>query len=182
MLAVALSLTVCKGESPASPSPAVAPGMPAQAAGPAGGDSAKCPLRAAALDKLTPHHWQFGQYQADRVFIPSGTIRIDFCELLGKDAKGQIRTGLMVNIAKGANADAFAKYWRAVCAESLMVDARGKVQPVDGVAGGYRCVTANGSSTLYWLESPGRTIQIEPGDDPAAWAAIFPRLLAAVGP
>jgi len=73
MLALVLSLTACKGESPASSSSEAASAMPAdQVASPASGDSGKCPLRAADLDKLTPYRWKFAQYQADRGFIPSG--------------------------------------------------------------------------------------------------------------
>jgi hypothetical protein len=30
------------------------------------------------------------------------------------DEKGSARTGVMVNIARGANADAFAKHWHTV--------------------------------------------------------------------
>jgi hypothetical protein len=145
----------------------------------AGGDGGTCPLRGADLDALTPYRWQVAQYKADRVFIPSGTIRIDYCELIGMNDKGQMHTGVMVNVAKGANADAFAKHWRAACAASLMPDARGTVQPVPGVTGGYQCVTAKGSSSVYWIESPGRTIQIEPENDAVAWPEIFPRMLAA---
>lgn len=180
MLALALSLTACTGESPASSSSAAASAMPAdQAASPSSGDSDKCPLRAADLDKLTPHRWQFAQYQTDRAFVPNGSVRIDFCELIGMDEKGVMRTGVMVNIARGANAEAFAKHWHAVCAGSLMPEARGKVQPVAGVPGGQQCVTANGSSSFYWIESPERTIQVEPENEDAPWAKIFPQLLAA---
>jgi hypothetical protein len=154
--------------------------MPAdQVPSSASGDGDKCPLRAADLDKLTSYRWKFAQYQADRVFVPNGSIRIDFCELIGTDDKGNMRTGVMVNIARGANADAFAKHWHAACAGSLMPDARGKVEPVPGVPGGQQCVTANGSSSSYWIESPGRTIQIEPLTEDAAWAKMFPQLLAA---
>jgi hypothetical protein len=60
-----------------------------------------------------------------------------------------------------------------------MPEARGTVQPVPGVPGGQRCVTASGGASVYWLESAGRTIQIEPGNDAVAWGEIFPRLLAA---
>ena len=181
MFAVVLSLTVCTGESPASSASAAASAAPAaQAASPTSGDSGKCPLRAADLDKLTQYRWKFAQYQADRVFIPSGSIRIDFCELIGSDAKGSMRTGVMVNIARGANAEAFAKHWHAACAASLMPDARGKVQPVPGVPGGQQCVTANGRSSVYWIESPGRTIQVEPLTDDVEWAKIFPQILAAL--
>ena len=182
MLVVVLSLTACTGESPASSLSESASAKPAdQGASQAGGDSGKCPLRAADLDKLTSYRWKVAQYQADRGFIPSvGKVRIDFCELIGMDDKGQMRSGVMVNIAGGANAEAFAKHWHAACAGSLMPEARGKVQPVPGVPGGKQCVTANGSSSVYWLESAGRTIQIEALTEDAAWAKIFPQLLAAV--
>lgn len=182
MLALVLSLTACKSESPASSSSEAALAMPAdQAAGQASGDSGKCPLRPADLDKLTPYRWKVAQYQADRGFIPSvGKVRIDFCELIGMDDKGQMHTGVMVNIARGANAEAFAKHWHAACAGSIMPEARGKVQPVAGVPGGQQCVTANGSSSVYWIESPGRTIQIEPLTEGAPWEKILPQLLAAV--
>ena len=88
-----------------------------------------------------------------------------------------MRTGVTVNIATGANADAFAKHWHAACANSLMSETRGKVQPIGGVPGGQQCVTTNDSSSLYWIESPGRTTQSEPGNDDAA--KILPKLLAA---
>jgi hypothetical protein len=180
LLAFVLSVTACTGESRASSSSDAAPARPAdQVASPASGDSGKCPLRAADLDKLTPYRWQFGQYKTDRVFIPNGSIRIDYCELIGMDDKGRMRTGVMVNIARGANAEAFAKHWHAACADSLVPDARGKVQPVRGVPGGQQCVTANGSSSVYWVESPGQTIQIEPESEGVAWAEILPQLLAA---
>jgi hypothetical protein len=156
MLALVLSLTAGTGESPASsPSPA-ALAMPAdQVASPASGDSQKCPLRAADLDKLTPHRWQVAQYQVDRVFVANGFVRTDFCELIGKDAKGLMLTGVIVHLASGANAEAFAKHWHAACAGSTEPEARGKVQPVRGAPGGQQFVTANGSSRVYWIESPG---------------------------
>ena len=181
ILALVLSLTAWKGESPTSSSSEAASATPAaQVARQASGDSGKCPLRAADLDKLTPYRWQFGQYKADQVFIGGAGIRVDYCELIGKDDKGSMRTGVMVNIAVGANAEAFAKHWRAVCAGSLMPEARGKVQPVSGVPGAQQCVTAKGSSSNYWIESPGRTIQVEPETEDAAWAKILPQVLAAV--
>jgi hypothetical protein len=181
MLALVLSLTAGKGESFASSSFEATFAVPAdQVSSPANGDTARCPLGPADLDKLTPYRWQVAQYKADRGYIPNATIRIDYCELIGRDDKGTMRTGVMVNIAKGANADAFAKHWRAVCSGSIMPDARGKVQAVPGVAGGYQCVTAKGSSSAYWIESPGRTVQIEPEDVDPAWAKILPQLLAAV--
>lgn len=178
MLALVLSLTACKGESPASSSFEAASSAPAdQAASAASGDSGKCPLRASDLDKLTQYRWKFAQYQTDRTFFSSA--RIDFCELIGMDDKGQMRAGVMVNIATGANAEVFAKHWHSACADSIMPEARGKVQPVAGVRGGQQCVTANGGSSVYWIELPGRTIQIEPLTEDVAWAKIFPQLLAA---
>jgi hypothetical protein len=180
MLALVLSLTACNRESLASSSSEAASAMRAdQGASTASDDSGKCPLRAAELDKLTPHRWKFAKYQADQTFALYGSIPIDVCQLTGMDDKGQMRAGVMVNIARGANAEAFAKYWHAVCADSLMPEARGKVQPVPGVPGGQQCVTANGSSSNYWIESPGRTIHVEPVDEEVAWTKIFPQLLAA---
>ena len=174
-----LSLAACMGESSASSSSEAALAKPpAQAAS---GDSARCPLRAADLDKLTPYRWKLAQYKADQSYIPSvGKVRIDYCELIGTDEKGSARAGVMVNIATGANADAFAKHWHAACADSLMPEARGKVQPLPGVAGGQQCVTANGSSSSYWVELPGRTIQIEPLTEGPELVKILPQLLAAV--
>jgi hypothetical protein len=177
-IALLLSLTVGSGISAASSSPVAAWTMSTDQA--AGGESGTCPLRAADFDKLTPYRWKVAQYKANRGFIPNGTIRIDYCELIGSDDKGTMRTGVMVNVAKGANAEAFAKHWRAVCAGSLMPDARGKVQPVPGAAGGYQCVTAKGTSSVYWIESPGQTIQLEPESDDLPWAKILPQLLAAM--
>jgi hypothetical protein len=49
-----------------------------------------------------------------------GSVRIDFCELIGSDEKGTMRTAVVVNIARGADAEAFAKHWRAACADSIM--------------------------------------------------------------
>ena len=164
MLALVLSLTAARGIAAAQVTSA---------------DIARCPLRAADLDQLTAYRWKVAEYKADRGYIPSVTIRVDMCQLIGSDDRGRMTTGLMVNIARGAQADAFAKYWRTVCAESLMPDDRGTVKPVPGVTGGYQCVTPNGRSSNFWLESSGQTVQIEPADDPATWAAIFPKLLAA---
>jgi len=179
MLALLLPLIACDGE-PASSSSGAASATPAdQVARPASGDSDKCPLRAADLDKLTPYRWKFAQYESNRTFALYGSIPIDVCQLTGMDDKGQMRAGVMVNIGRGANAEAFAKYWHAVCAGSIMPEARGKVQPVPGVPGGQQCVIANGSSSNYWIESPGRTIHVEPVDEEVAWAKIFPQLLAA---
>jgi hypothetical protein len=179
MIALVLSLTVPNADLASSSSLAAASMTPAdQAARPASSDADKCPLRAADLDKLTPYRWQFGQYKTDRVFVPNGTIRIDYCELIGMD-QGRMRTGVMVNIATGANAEAFAKHWHAACADSIQAEARGKVQPVPGVPGGQQCVTANGGSSHYWIESPGRTIQVEAETTDAALAKIFPQVLAA---
>ena len=171
--AFVLSLTI--GGLSVGSAPSAAPADQATA-----GDSAKCPLRAADLDKLTPYRWKFAQYKADQGYIPSGsTVRIDFCELIGSDAKGTAKAGVMVNIATGAHAAAFAKHWHATCAGSLMPEARGKVQPLPGVTGGHQCVTANGTSSSYWVELPGRTIQIEPLTEGAEWAKLLPQLLAA---
>jgi hypothetical protein len=179
MLALVLSLAAGTARPPATSAPAAALTAAGQVAGPAGVDAAKCPVPAAELDKLTPYRWHVAQYKADRGFIPDGTIRIDYCELIGTDNKGSMRTGVMVNIARGANAEAFARHWHAVCADSLMPDARGTVQPLPGVPGGHQCVTPKGSSSAYWLESAGRTIQVEAESDGADWAEILPRLLAA---
>ena len=161
--------------------------MSAEQAGGSGGDnSGKCPLRAADLDKLTPFRWQFARYDAEHVYMPTagiGGIRIESCQLLGKDAKGAIRAVVVVNFARGANVAAFAKYWRTVCAESLMPDARGKVQPVSGVTGVYRCVTASGRPSNSWLEAPATTIQLEAmdgqGENVVEVDKVLPQLLAA---
>ena len=142
-------------------------------------DSGKCPLRPADLDKLTAYRWQVAQYKSERPFVPDGSIRIDFCELIGKEDKGSMRTGVMVNIAKDAHAEAFAKHWRAACADSIQLEARGKVQPVPNVPGGKQCVTAKGNSSFYWIESPGRTIHIEAETEDVAWTKILPQILAA---
>lgn len=162
---------------PALTSAAEAP-MPAEQA--AGGDSDKCPVRAADLDKLTQYRWQVGQYKANLGFIPNGTIRIDMCELIGKDDKGKMQAGVMVNIARGAHAAAFAKHWRDACSGSIMPESRGKVQPMAGVPGGQQCVTASGTSSFYWIESPSQTIQVEGEDDVVPWAQILPKLMAAI--
>ena len=159
----------------------------AEQAGGSGGDSSgKCPLRAADLDKLTPYRWQFARYQGEHVYTPTigiGGIRIESCQLVGKDAKGAMRAEVVVNVARGANVAAFAKYWRSVCADSLMPDARGKVQPVPGVTGVYRCVTASGRSSNSWLEGPAHTIQLETidsqGDNVLEVEKVLPQLLAA---
>jgi hypothetical protein len=173
IFALVLSFTAGKGESLASSPAATASTAPGQAA------SAKCPLPATALDTLTPYRWEVAQYQADRGFIGGIGIRVDMCELIGKDDKGRMKTGVMVNIAKGVHADAFARHWRAACAESIMPDARGTVQPVPGVPGGQQCLTPKGRSSHYWIEAPGRTIQIEGENDAVEWAEIFPQILAA---
>jgi len=160
---------------------------PAEQAGGSGGDnSGKCPLRAADLDKLTPYRWQFSRYQGEHVYTPTigiGGIRIESCQLVGKDAKGAMRAVVVVNFARGANVAAFAKYWRTVCAESLMPDARGKVQPVPEVTGVSRCVTASGRSSNTWLEAPAHTIQLETmdstGENIVEVEKVLPQLLAA---
>jgi len=141
-------------------------------------DVAKCPVRASDLDKVTQYRWQVGQYQANRSYSPAG-IRIDMCELIGRDAGGNMKAGVMVNVARGATAAAFAKHWRDVCANSIMPDARGKVQPVPGTRGGQQCVTPSGKSSNYWIESATETIQLEPENEDAAWAKILPQLIAA---
>ena len=180
ILALVLSLAACTGESPASSSAAASTVPAPQVASPASGDAGKCPLRAADLDKLTPYRWKVAQYKADQWFMPSnGTIRVDLCELIGSDDKG-MRTGVMLNIARGANAEAFGKHWHAVCAESMVPEMRGKVQPIPGVPGGQQCVTAKGSASYYWIESPKHTVQVEAENEDAALAKIFPQLLAAV--
>jgi hypothetical protein len=157
-----------------------------QAGGSGGDDSGKCPLRAADLDKLTPYRWQFARYQGEHVYTPTigiGGIRIESCQLVGKDAKGAMRAVVVVNFARGANVAAFAKYWRTVCAESLMPDARGKVQPVPEVTGVSRCVTASGRSSNTWLEAPAHTIQLETmdsaGENVVEVEKVLPQLLAA---
>lgn len=178
-LALVLPLTLGVGASAASP--ASAGPLVGQASGAASADAGKCPLRAADLDKLTSHRWQFGRYQTDRVYTPTiglGGIRIDICEMVGLDAKGSIVTGVMMNIAGGTQAAPFAKYWRDVCASSIMVDQRGKVQPVPSVTGGFQCVTAKGNSSFYWVESGGRTIQLEALED--TMVPLLPKLLAVV--
>jgi hypothetical protein len=177
--ALVLSLTAGTPESPALAAPAAGRGPSAEQAAAAGGDAARCPLRGTDLDPLTPHRWELAQYRANQPFAWDGTIRIDMCELVGRDAKGQMRTGVMVHIATGAQAEAFARHWHAVCAGSIVPDARGTVQPVPGVPGGQRCVTASGSASFHWLESPGRTVQIEPLTDDVPWASILPKLVAA---
>jgi len=178
-LVIMLSLTASTAEAATSFS-FTAPAIPmAQVADNVSGDSSKCPLRPADLDKLTAYRWRVAQYKSERPFIPNASIRIDFCELIGNDEKGTMRTGVMVNIAKDAHAEAFAKHWRAVCAESIQLEARGKVEPVPNVAGGKQCVTAKGNSSFYWIESPGRTIQIEPETEDVTWAKILPQIMAA---
>ena len=157
-----------------------------QAGGSGGDDSGKCPVRAADLDKLTPYRWQFTRYQGEHVYTPTigiGGIRIESCQLVGKDAKGAIRAVVVVDFARGANVAVFAKYWRTVCADSLMPDARGKVQPVSGVTGVYRCVTASGRPSNSWLEAPATTIQLEAmdgqGENVVEVDKVLPQLLAA---
>ena len=178
VLALVLSVPLGTGVSAAS---AGLPGpLTGQAPGAANADSSKCPLRAPDLDKLSTYRWKFGRYQANRVYTPAiaFAIRVDVCELLGMDDKGTLQTSVTVNIAGGPHAAAFAKYWRDVCAGSIQAEARGKVQPLPGVTGGYQCVTPNGRSSNYWIESAGRTIQLEPGNDSVE--QLLPKLLAAV--
>lgn len=178
--ALVLALTLPVGESLASSSPAAPAPTPAtQVAGPASGDSGRCTLRAADFDKLTPHRWKLAQYRADQRFPFDGSIRIDLCELVGIDAKGLMREGVMVYIGTGANAGPLAKHLHAACSGSLMPEARGKVQPVPGVPGGHQCVTANGRASVYWIESAGRTVHMEPLTEGLAWTEILPRVMAA---
>lgn len=179
MFALVLSLTGCTEESPASSSAATV-ARPADQAKPAVADSGRCPLQGAELDKLTPYRWKVAQYRADHGFMPAVGVRVDSCELIGSDDNGRMQSGLMVTIASEAHAAAFAKHWHAVCADSLMPEARGTVRPVPGVPGGQQCVTANGSSSYYWIESPGRTIQLEPETEDPSWQKVLPRLMAAV--
>ena len=143
-------------------------------------DADRCPLRVADLDKVTPYRWRFGQYRADRGFIPDLRIRFDMCELIGRDDKGVMRSGVMVNIATGASAELFAKHWHAACADSIQRELRGKVQPIAGVPGGQQCVTPSGSSSFYWIESPGRTVQVELENEDPAMAKVFPKVVGAV--
>ena len=181
-----LALILLPIAAPGSQPTAFAATSAEQAGGSGGDDSGKCPLRAADLDKLTSYRWQFSRYQGEHVYTPTigiGGIRIESCQLVGKDAKGAMRAVVVVNFARGANVAVFAKYWRTVCADSLMADARGKVQPVSGVTGVYRCVTASGRSSNSWLEAPAHTIQLETmdsqGEDVLEVEKVLPQLLAA---
>jgi len=176
-LTLVIVLSVTAGTSFSSRGASAGPMV--QVANTASSDGSKCPLRPADLDKLTAYRWQVAQYQSERPFVPNATIRIDFCELIGKDEKGSMRSGVMVNIANDAHAEAFAKHWRSACADSIQLEARGKVEPVPNVPGGQQCVTTKGNSSFYWIESPRRTIHIEPESDDAAWAKILPQMLAA---
>lgn len=181
VLTLVVALAACNGASPASSATDAAAAPAEQVAARTDDDSTRCPLRAAELDKLTPYRWKVVQYQADRGYIPSaGKVRIDFCELNGMDDKGTARAGITVNIARDANAEAFARHWQAACADSLMPEARGTVRPLPGVPGGKQCVTANGTSSSSWVELPGRTIQIEPLTESDDWPKLVPQLLAAV--
>lgn len=180
-IVLALLLASCGGESPASASNATSTALAShQTANPANVDADKCPLRSADLDKLTPYRWRVVQYEADQSFIPSnGTVRIDICELIGTDGKS-VETGVLLNIARGGHAEAFAKYWRDNCSGSVIPEMRGTVQPLSGVSGGQQCVTANGSSSNYWIESEKTTIHILALTDDPVLAEIFPQLLAAI--
>lgn len=169
----ALSLIVVPERAVASP---VGAGQAPAAASATG----QCLVTAAALDKVTPFRWTLGRYQTNRAFIPSPVVRIDVCELIGNDAGGAMKTAVTVNVARGAQAQAFAKYWRDVCGNSIMPDARGTVQPISGVAGGFQCVAKNPASSTYWLESPAQTVQVEPQNDAAPWAQVMPKLLATI--
>jgi hypothetical protein len=141
-------------------------------------------VRAADLDKLTSYHWKFSDYKTDRPFIGATTpVRVDSCELIGYDAKGDWKDIVVVSIAKDANAEAFAKHWHAACAGSIVKDMQGRVQPVSGVTGGMQCVTSKGNSSFYWIERAGRSIHLEVSkadDTSVSWPDIFPRLLASV--
>ena len=160
--------------------PAAASGMPADQVRGTAADADKCPLRASDLDKVTPYRWQFAKYSANVVHIPSVTVRVDLCQLLARDQKGALVNEVMMNVAKGAQAEAFAKHWHDVCAGSLVPAQRGKVQPLPGVQGGQQCVTAKGTSSNYWIEAPGRTVQLELVNDDAEALKLYPKILAAV--
>jgi hypothetical protein len=72
-MALLLMMGCASVAMPALSSSAAASALPSdQVASQASSDAAKCPLRAADLDKLTPYRWQFGQYKADRGFIRMG--------------------------------------------------------------------------------------------------------------
>ena len=177
ILAVALSLTTAVALRVSS-SIAEASPPPAPQAGAAG--AGQCPVRAPELDRLTKFRWSVAQYQSNRVFTPSPTIRVDMCELLGRDASGAIKESVMVYVARGATAATFGKYWRDVCAQSLMAEQRGTVQPLPGVAGGFQCKTASGMASNYWVESATQTVQIELGLEDAAVMQARPQILATV--
>ena len=142
-------------------------------------DAGKCPIRAADLDKVTPYRWEFSKYDANVVFIGS-MVRVDLCQLLARDQKRAIVDTLIMNVAKDAQAAAFAKHWHDVCAGSLLPEKRGKVQPVPGLTGGQQCVTAKGTTSYYWIESPGRTVQLELLNEDAESLKLVPKILAAV--
>jgi hypothetical protein len=179
MLSLVLLLTACTETRASSSSGAASATLADRVASQASADTERCPLRAADLDKLTTYRWRVAQYRADRGFFADPSIRLDMCELIGRDEKGEMRAGVTVNIAAGAHAGAFAKHLRAVCADSIQPDVRGTVRSVRDVSGGQQCVTATGSS-LHWIESPGRTVEIELDGEDAAMATVVPQLLAAV--
>ncbi len=61
-----------------------------------------------------------------------------------------------------------------------MPEARGTVQPVRGAAGGFQCVTASSKSSVFWVETPAHTVQIEGQDEDPTWAQVLPQLLATI--
>ena len=176
MLAVALSLTTAAALRVSSSIAEASPPAPQASAANAG----QCPVRATELDRLTKLRWTVGQYQSNRVFTPSPTIRVDMCELIGRDASGAVKEGVMVYVARGATAATFGKYWRDVCAQSLMPEQRGTVQPLPGVAGGFQCKTASGTASNYWVESATQAVQIELALEDAAVMQARPQILATV--
>ena len=112
-----------------------------------------------------PYRWQFGQLQGRPVFIGGGGFRIDYCELIGKDDKGSMRTGVMVNIAGGANAEAFAKHG------ALSAPIQSCTKPAARYSRFLPCPAVSNASpqraarAITGSKSPGRTIQIEGEDD-----------------
>ena len=177
MLALALALIT---STVLRVSPSIAEESPQPAPQASTALASQCPVRAPELDRLTKLRWTVGQYQSNRVFIPSPTIRVDMCELIGRDAGGAIKESVMVYVARGATAATFGKYWREVCAQSLMPEQRGTVQPVPGVPGGLQCTTASGTASNYWVESATQAVQIELGLEDAAVMQARPQILATV--
>ena len=177
ILAVALFLTTAAAlrvsSSIAQASPLSAPQAGAANAG-------QCPVRASDLDRLTKLRWSVAQYKPNQIFIPSPTIRVDTCNLVGRDASGAIKEGVMLYVARGATAATFGKYWRDVCAGSLMAEQRGTVQPLPGVAGGFQCKTASGTASNYWVESTTQAVQMDLAFEDAAVMQVRPQILATV--